>query len=74
MGGEFGTLVTPYASITVRNDAKHDVYVHRFEGMDNLCEVELLYDSPIKIVPGQTRPIPFRIGCMQNSGNAMAKK
>lgn len=64
IGGDFGPLVSPYASVIVRNDAKHDIYVRGFEGMSNVCEIELLREGPIKVVPGQTRPIGFRLECV----------
>ena len=64
IGGDFGPIASPYASVTVRNDAYNDIYVHGLEGMLNLCEVELLANDPIKVVPGQTRQIGFRVGCI----------
>ncbi len=64
IGGDFGPLVSPYASVSVRNDAEKDIHVHGFEGMDNTCRIELLSEDPIKLVRGQTRPIGFRIGCI----------
>ncbi|KAF2478799.1 hypothetical protein BDY17DRAFT_328315 [Neohortaea acidophila] len=64
IGDHFGPLTSPYMSVTVRNDAMHDVYVHGIEGMEDVCKIELIADSPIKLVSTQTRPINFRIACI----------
>lgn len=57
VGGTFGPLASPFASITMRNDAETDVYVHRIDGMGDRCVIENLARAPVKLVPGQTRPI-----------------
>lgn len=71
IGDDFGPLASPYASIIVRNDAENDIYIHGIEGMANLCELELLSNSPIRLVPGQTRPIGFRVGCIPSYNRRM---
>lgn len=63
VGGTFGPLASPYASITMRNDAESDMYIHGIEGMGDRCVLEMLSNEPIKLVPGQTRPIDFKIAC-----------
>ena len=62
--GDYAQFVSPYASVTIRNDGTNDMYVHDIEGMHNKCVCELISDKPIKLVPGQTRPIGFRAGCI----------
>ena len=66
IGGDWGQLASPYASITLRNDADRDILIHSIEGMPEVCEIELLSKSPIRIAPGQTRPVAFLIGCVRS--------
>lgn len=63
VGGTFGPLASPYASITMHNDAETDVYVHGIDGMEDKCMFEMLSPDPIKLVPGQTRPVGFKAAC-----------
>ena len=71
IGGDFGPIASPYAAIIVRNDAEKDIYVHEIEGMRNTCELELLSKSSIRLVPGQTRQISFRVGCIPSYNRRM---
>lgn len=64
IGGVSGPLASQYATVAVRNDAELDIFVHGFEGMEDVCDIELLLEGPIKVVPGQTRPIGFRLNCV----------
>ena len=64
IGDDFGPIASPYASVTVRNDADRDIYIHRMRGMPTTCILELISDRPIRLVPGQTRPIGFEVGCV----------
>jgi len=65
IGGDYGPLASGYASVMVRNDAGHDIYVTGIYGMRNECVLDLLSTSPLKLVPGQTRPIAFGVGCVK---------
>lgn len=67
-GDDTGRLNSPVASATVRNDAQKDVYVIRAEGEHNRCEAELVSQEPIRLVPGQTRPLPFKLDCVPPIG------
>ena len=71
VGGADGTLASPYVTVAVRNDAQRDVYVHGIEGMQNVCTKELLVRAPIKVAPGQTRPIGFRLSCTSSFGERL---
>ena len=64
VGGDFGPLVSPWASIQLRNDGVEDIYIEALEGMPGICVFELLLKEPIRIVPGQSRPVAFEIGCI----------
>ncbi|KAI6810548.1 alpha/beta-hydrolase [Hortaea werneckii] len=63
VGDKNGPLASPYASATLRNDASHDIYIQGVEATHNQCEAELL-DSPLKLIPGQTRPVGLKIACV----------
>ncbi|KAK5172574.1 uncharacterized protein LTR77_002694 [Saxophila tyrrhenica] len=63
VGGDYGPLTGRYASVMVRNDAGHDISVIGIDGMRNKCVLGLVSEGPIKLVPGQTRPIAFGVGC-----------
>nr|POE84627.1 putative secreted protein [Quercus suber] len=59
-----GDLISPFASVTVRNDALQDVDVIRVEGEHDMYEAMLLSQQPIRLKPGQSRPVPFKIECI----------
>nr|POE53316.1 putative secreted protein [Quercus suber] len=63
-GGEAGSFNSPYASVAVRNDALEDAYVLGVKGDHDKSEAQLISQEPIKLVPGQSRPLPFRIACI----------
>ena len=58
-----GSFVSPYASVALRNDAEHDAVVYSVTASEGLCLAELIGD-PVRLVSGQTRPIPFRVVCV----------
>ena len=64
VGDDNGPLASPYASVTLRNDASLDAHVYGVEATHNLCETELVGTSPIELVPGQIRPIAFKVACV----------
>jgi hypothetical protein len=57
IGGDFGPLATPYASVIVRNDGMEDVLLDGIEGTRNQCETEIVGDPPFLVGAGQTRPV-----------------
>ncbi|KAK6399035.1 hypothetical protein LTR65_000593 [Meristemomyces frigidus] len=64
VGDDNGTLASPYASITFRNDALMDGYIYDVEATQGRYLAELVGPTPIKLIPGQTRPIAFRLTCV----------
>lgn len=62
--GNDAVLASPYASITVRNDAGKDIKVVAIESTPNACLARLT--KKITLVPGQTRPVVFQIVCSHN--------
>ncbi|KAI6816122.1 alpha/beta-hydrolase [Hortaea werneckii] len=63
VGDKNGPLASPYASATLRNDASHDIFINGVEATHNQCEAELL-QSPLKLMPGQTRPVALKVACI----------
>ncbi|GAB1737954.1 hypothetical protein NU219Hw_g2467t1 [Hortaea werneckii] len=63
VGDKNGPLASPYASATLRNDASHDISIQSVEATHNQCEAELL-ESPPRLIPGQTRPVGFKVACV----------
>ncbi|KAK5107656.1 hypothetical protein LTR62_000937 [Meristemomyces frigidus] len=63
VGGNYGSLASSYGSVTLRNDALQDVTIVDLQATYNQCETELVSKEPITFVPGQTRPVAFRIAC-----------
>lgn len=56
-GGDFGSLASPYTAITLRNDAQSDSFVLNVEANHNQCEVEMISETPLRLLAGQTRPV-----------------
>lgn len=56
-------LASPWASIVLRNDGEQDVYIVAVDATHNACIAELVSKEDIRIVPGQSRPVAFKIGC-----------
>ena len=40
------------------------MYIERLEGMPDVCVFEIINELPVKIAPGQSRPVGFKIGCI----------
>ncbi|EMC96159.1 hypothetical protein BAUCODRAFT_33501 [Baudoinia panamericana UAMH 10762] len=59
-----GFFASDYASISLRNDAPHTAYIHKLYGRTTQCVTEPLSTLPLKLLPGQTRPVAFRMGCV----------
>ncbi|KAF2216283.1 hypothetical protein CERZMDRAFT_33609 [Cercospora zeae-maydis SCOH1-5] len=59
-------LSSPWASVVLRNDDEEDVYVYAVEATHNACLAEMLSDTEIRLVPGQSRPIAFRFNCVRS--------
>ena len=65
VGSIYSPVATsPYGSVTVRNDALTDIFIFDLIPTRDRCEAELVGPTPIKLVPGQTRPLPFRLACV----------
>ncbi|GAB7365398.1 hypothetical protein MBLNU230_g6476t1 [Neophaeotheca triangularis] len=62
--GYDGILASTFASSTLRNDGTNNVFITGIEAMPNMCFSKLISETPIKLVPGQTRPIAFKIECV----------
>ena len=63
-------LASSYISVSVRNDALDDIFVYAIEASRDVCLSELVSKIPIKVVPGQTRPIAARLACITPIGKA----
>ncbi|KAK3074301.1 hypothetical protein LTR53_003349 [Teratosphaeriaceae sp. CCFEE 6253] len=61
-------FASPYASVTLRNDAQLDAHIYGIEGNHNQCETDVLEPLPLTIAAGQTRPVAFRIACVPPTG------
>ncbi|KAM3422787.1 hypothetical protein BST61_g269 [Cercospora zeina] len=59
-------LASPWASVVLRNDDEEDVYVYAIEATHNACLAEMLSETEIRLVPGQSRPIAFRVNCVRS--------
>ncbi|KAK4963144.1 hypothetical protein LTR10_000772 [Elasticomyces elasticus] len=64
VGDANGPFASPYASVTLRNDAQLDAHIYDIEANHNQCEVESIEPLPSILVAGQTRPFTFRIACV----------
>ncbi|GIZ46594.1 hypothetical protein CKM354_000971400 [Cercospora kikuchii] len=58
-------LASPWASVVLRNDDDVDIYVYAVEATHNACLAEMLSETEIRLVPGQSRPIAFRVDCVR---------
>lgn len=58
-----GKLTSPFASVPVRNDAHQDILIHNVTSTHGHCNIRLLGDKPLRLVPGQTRPVAMLISC-----------
>lgn len=56
-------LASPYASLTVRNDAEENIKILAVESSPDACEARIT--KVITLVPGQTRPLVFEVVCSQ---------
>ena len=59
-------LASPWASVVLRNDDDEDLYVYAIEATHNACLAELVSPSEIRLVPGQSRPVTFRVSCVRS--------
>jgi predicted esterase len=65
--GKNAILASPYASLTVRNDAEMDIRIFAVESTPIACVTELTKE--ITLIPGQTRPVVFQIISTHNPQN-----
>lgn len=57
-------LASPWASLTVRNDAEKDIQIVGISSPPNACVTQLIKETTL--LPGQTRPVVFQITCAHN--------
>lgn len=62
-----GPLSSSYASVILRNDNDTDVFIHSLEASHNICQTQLVSPVPIRLMPGQSRPVAFQIDCIQGT-------
>ena len=62
--GDYGPMASPYGSVMLRNDAQTDAHILGIDASHNKCKTELVERGDISFVPGQTRPIAFRLACI----------
>lgn len=58
-------LASPFGSVLVRNDANVDIVVSGITASHDICLADLL--GEVRIVPGQSRPLAFRLECIQGT-------
>lgn len=66
-GGGTSPLACSYGSVTLRNNAEEPIFVEKVEPPNwwrDTCEARLLASSPIKLMPGQSRPVGFQVACV----------
>lgn len=70
-----GKLVGELASIPLRNDARSWIEILEVAGNDNATEITFMDgDLPLKLGPGQTRPVRFRVKRLGLGQAALALK
>jgi len=60
-------LASSYGSVTVRNNAEEPIFIGNVEPPNwwrDTCETRLVAPSPIKLMPGQSRPVGFQVACV----------
>lgn len=67
---EHGSLVSDLASVVLLNTMHEDVFIESVRpehSSRNMCETILVHQSTIKIAPGQSRPVAFRVACIPST-------
>jgi predicted esterase len=62
-----GLLASDLGSVVLRNNQHEDIWIESIgprPPLRNVCEALSIHDSAIKIAPGQSRPIAFRVACV----------
>jgi len=62
-----GLLASTFGSFVLRNSIHEDIWIESIRTrphIRNSCETLLVKDGFIKIAPGQSRPIAFRVACV----------
>lgn len=60
-------LASSYGSVTLRNNAEETIFIDNVEPPNwwrDSCETRLVGQSPIKLMPGQSRPVGFQVACV----------
>ncbi|EME47892.1 hypothetical protein DOTSEDRAFT_69726 [Dothistroma septosporum NZE10] len=55
-------LASPFASVTVRNDADEEITISSVQASQTICTAILL--AEVRLLPGQTRPVSFKVECV----------
>ncbi|EME86316.1 uncharacterized protein MYCFIDRAFT_186587 [Pseudocercospora fijiensis CIRAD86] len=58
-------LASPFGSALLRNDGDEEVTISAVEATHNACLADLWLTEEIRIAPGQTRPVAFRVRCVR---------
>lgn len=64
-----GVLANEFASVVLLNNKQENIFIESVRpehSSRNMCEASLVH-GPIKIVPGQTRPVAFRVACIPST-------
>ena len=63
---EAGLLASETASVVIQNAIHEEIWIDRIEPRPNLrnfCKTLLLHEGPIRIAPGASRPVAFKLRC-----------
>ncbi|KXT16256.1 hypothetical protein AC579_456 [Pseudocercospora musae] len=58
-------LASPFGSAIIRNDGDEVVIISAVHATHNACLADLWLNEEIRIAPGQTRPVAFRVRCVR---------
>ncbi|KAF7195636.1 putative secreted protein [Pseudocercospora fuligena] len=58
-------LASPFGSALIRNDGDGEVIISAVEATHNACLADLWLGEELRIAPGQTRPVAFRVRCVR---------
>lgn len=62
-----GLLASDLGSVVLRNNLRENIWIESIRPISplrNVCEARLAHNTSLKIVPGQSRPIAFRVACV----------
>ncbi|KAM0713690.1 hypothetical protein Q7P37_010652 [Cladosporium fusiforme] len=65
-----GLLASDLASVVLINNMNEDIFIEIVRpehSSRNMCETLLVHEKPVKIMPGQSRPVAFRVSCIPST-------